>query len=79
MSIFDNFDIFYHFEIFLKLVLESGVEWTGTGADHALVWATKDLKTQFRRKRMTRKRLWEHFTQEKLEEEADFCGNFEGK
>ena len=55
------------------------MEWTGTGADHALVWATKDLKTQFRRKRMTRKRLWEHFTQEKLEEEADFCGNFEGK
>ena len=48
----------------------TGVEWIGSGADHALVWAEKEMGAKFRRTRKTRKRIWKEFTKERLEEEA---------
>ena len=51
-------------------MLGTGVEWTGSGADHALVWATKDLRTPFRRKRKIQKRIWKAFNKEVMEKEA---------
>ena len=51
-------------------IISTGVEWIGNGADHALVWAKKEMKVQFRRKRKTRKRVWKMFSKERLEQEA---------
>merc|ERR1712037_554758 len=36
-------------------VKQTKAEWTGTGADHAIVWAVKEMKESFRKKQMTRK------------------------
>ena len=52
-------------------IKSTGVEWVGSGADHALVWAKKDMGANFRRARKTRKRVWKAFSQERLEEEAN--------
>merc|ERR1712051_252662 len=52
-------------------VKQTKAEWTGTGADHAIVWAVKEMKENFRKKQMTRKRIWKKFKKEELKEEAD--------
>ena len=52
------------------LIKSTGVEWIGSGADHALVWAEKEMGATFRRTRKTRKRVWKEFSREQLEEEA---------
>jgi len=52
-------------------VKQTKAEWTGTGADHAIVWAVKEMKESFRRKQMTRKRIWKKFSLKELEEEAN--------
>ena len=51
-------------------IKSTGVEWIGSGADHALVWAEKEMGATFRRTRKTRKRVWKEFSREQLEEEA---------
>ena len=51
-------------------IKSTGVEWIGSGADHALVWAEKEMRVKFRRKRKTRKRVWKMFSKERLEQEA---------
>ena len=46
------------------------MDWTGTGADHAVIWAMKDLKTKFRTSPMVRKRVWKNLSKERLTEVA---------
>ena len=50
---------------------QAGVKWMGTGADHAMIWAERNLKGPLSKKRWTQRRMWKNFTRERLEEEAD--------
>ena len=52
-------------------IVKTKAEWTGSGADHAIVWAMKEMREKFRRKQMTRKRIWKDFSIEELKQEAD--------
>ena len=38
-----------------KNIVQTKAEWTGSGADHAIVWAIKEMREEFRKKQMTRK------------------------
>ena len=52
-------------------IVRTKAEWTGSGADHAIVWTIKEMKEKFRKKEMTRKRVWKNFELEELKREAD--------
>ena len=52
-------------------IVQTKAEWTGSGADHAIVWAIKEMREKFRKKQMTRKRIWKKFEMEELKREAD--------
>ena len=52
-------------------VKQTKAEWTETGADHAIVWAIKEMRESFRKKQMTRKRIWKKFEMEELKKEAN--------
>ena len=52
-------------------IIQTKAEWTGSGADHAIVWAIKEMREKFRKKQMTRKRIWKNFEMEELKREAD--------
>ena len=52
-------------------IVKTKAEWTGSGADHAIVWAMKEMREKFRKKQMTRKRVWKDFNIEELKQEAD--------
>ena len=54
-----------------KNIVQTKAEWTGSGADHAIVWAIKEMREEFRRKQMTRKRVWKKFQMEELKREAN--------
>ena len=54
-----------------KNIVKTKAEWTGSGADHAIVWAIKEMREEFRKKQMTRKRVWKKFQTEELEMEAN--------
>ena len=51
-------------------IVKTGVDWTGTRADHAIIWAVKEMRTKFRKTQMTRKRVWKKFQMDALEAEA---------
>ena len=52
-------------------IVKTKAEWTGSGADHAIVWAIKEMRESFRKKQMTRKRIWKKFEMEELKKEAN--------
>ena len=51
-------------------IVKTKAEWTGTRADHAIVWAEKEMRIKFRKTQMTRKRVWKNFQVEVMEAEA---------
>ena len=52
-------------------IIQTKAEWTGSGADHAIIWAIKEMREKFRKKQMTRKRIWKKFEMGELKREAD--------
>ena len=51
-------------------IVKTKADWTGTRADHAIIWAVKEMRTKFRKTQMTRKRVWKKFQIDALEAEA---------